>query len=134
MGALAHMAIDAAKEAGKKGVGVTVVDPRWVKPIPLAIAQMLPRYKCVVVLEDGIRHGGIGSSISELARDANISVPIHSIGVPLEFIEHSSRSQILHDLGITATQIAQSIIEWSELTKLEKPHLSDGSVGQSQIR
>lgn len=134
VGALAHMAIDAAKEAGKKGVGVTVVDPRWVKPIPLAIAQMLPRYKCVVVLEDGIRHGGIGSSISELARDANISVPIHSIGVPLEFIEHSSRSQILHDLGITATQIAQSIIEWSELTKLEKPHLSDGSVGQSQIR
>ena len=134
VGALAHMAIDAAKEAGKNGVGVTVVDPRWVKPIPLAIAQMLPRYKCVVVLEDGIRHGGIGSSISELARDANISVPIHSIGVPLEFIEHSSRSQILHDLGITATQIAQSIIEWSELSKLEKPHLSDGSVGQSQIR
>ena len=134
VGALAHMAIDAAKEAGKKGVGVTVVDPRWVKPIPLAIAQMLPRYKCVVVLEDGIRHGGIGSSISELARDANISVPIHSIGVPLEFIEHSSRSQILHDLGITATQIAQSIIEWSELTKLKKPHLSDGSVDQSQIR
>ena len=134
VGALAHMAIDAAKEAGKKGVGVTVIDPRWVKPIPLAIAQMLPRYKCVVVLEDGIRHGGIGSSISELARDANISVPIHSIGVPLEFIEHSSRSQILHDLGITATQIAQSIIEWSELTKLKKPHLSDGSVDQSQIR
>ncbi|CAB4667677.1 MAG: 1-deoxy-D-xylulose-5-phosphate synthase [Actinobacteria bacterium] len=134
VGALAHMAIDAAKEAGKKGVGVTVVDPRWVKPIPLAIAQMLPRYKCVVVLEDGIRHGGIGSSISELARDANISVPIHSIGVPLEFIEHSSRSQILHDLGITAAQIAQSIIEWSELTKLKKPHLSDGSVDQSQIR
>mgnify|MGYP000303527828 CR=1 FL=1 len=32
-----------------------------------------------VVLEDGIRHGGIASTVSEMFRDAGLQVPIHSI-------------------------------------------------------
>jgi 1-deoxy-D-xylulose-5-phosphate synthase len=78
---------------------------------------MARRYKSVVVLEDGIRHGGIASSLSELFRDARLDVPIHSIGVPLEFIEHSKRSEILDDLGITAQNIAREIVEWSSTSE-----------------
>jgi 1-deoxy-D-xylulose-5-phosphate synthase len=74
---------------------------------------MSQRYKSVVVLEDGIKHGGIASSISEMFREAGLSTPIHSIGVPLEFIEHSKRSEILNDLGITAQNISRSIVEWN---------------------
>ena len=55
----------------------------------------------VVVLEDGIKHGGIASSISELFRDAQLNVPVHSIGLPLAFIEHSKRAEILEDVGIS---------------------------------
>jgi 1-deoxy-D-xylulose-5-phosphate synthase len=46
-------------------------------------------------------------------RDARLEVPVHSIGVPLEFIEHSKRAEILEDLGITAQKIAREIVEWS---------------------
>ena len=113
VGALAHVAVEAASQAYREGVGVTVIDPRWVKPLPVSLITMAQRYKSVVVLEDGIRHGGIASTISEMFRDAGLMVPIHSIGVPLEFIEHSKRSEVLNDLGITAQNITRSVVEWS---------------------
>jgi len=49
-------------------------------------------------------------------RDAGLTTPIHSIGIPLEFIEHSKRSEIMNDLGITAQNIARSIVEWNSST------------------
>ncbi len=113
VGSMAAIAVEAASQAYREGVGVTVVDPRWVKPLPQSLITMARRYKSVVVLEDGIRHGGIASSLSEMFRDARLDIAIHSIGVPLEFIEHSKRAEILEDLGITAQKIAREIVEWS---------------------
>jgi 1-deoxy-D-xylulose-5-phosphate synthase len=117
VGAMAVMAVEAASQAYREGVGVTVIDPRWIKPLPQSLVTMATRYKSVVVLEDGIRHGGIASTISEMFRDAGLQVPIHSIGVPLTFLEHAKRGQILSELGITAQQISLSIVEWSASLK-----------------
>ena len=113
IGAMAAIAVEAASMAYREGVGVTVIDPRCVKPLPVSLVTMAQRYKSVVVLEDGIKHGGIASSISEMFRGAGLTTPIHSIGIPLEFIEHSKRSEIMNDLGITAQHIARSIVEWN---------------------
>jgi 1-deoxy-D-xylulose-5-phosphate synthase len=113
IGSMAAIAVEAASQAYREGVGVTVIDPRWVKPLPDSLISMARRYKSVVVLEDGIKHGGIASSMSELFREAGINVAIHSIGIPLEFIEHSKRSEILEDLGITAQKISRDIVEWN---------------------
>lgn len=132
IGAMAAMAVEAASQAYREGVGVTVIDPRWVKPLPQSLVTMATRYKSVVVLEDGIRHGGIASTISEMFRDAGLQVPIHSIGVPLTFLEHAKRGQILSELGITAQQISLNIVEWSAslkdgflspMTELAKPEM-----------
>jgi 1-deoxy-D-xylulose-5-phosphate synthase len=117
VGAMAAMAVEAASQAYREGVGVTVIDPRWIKPLPQSLVTMATRYKSVVVLEDGIRHGGIASTISEMFRDAGLQVPIHSIGVPLTFLEHAKRAQILSELGITAQQISLNIVEWSASLK-----------------
>ena len=113
IGSMAAIAVEAASQAYREGVGVTVIDPRWVKPLPASLISMVERYKSVVVLEDGIKHGGIASAISEQCREAGLNIAIHSIGVPLEFIEHSKRSEILEDLGITAQKISRDIVEWS---------------------
>ena len=113
IGSMAAIAVEAASQAYREGVGVTVIDPRWVKPLPASLVTMADRYKSVVVLEDGIKHGGIASAISEQFREAGLNVAIHSIGVPLEFIEHSKRSEILEDLGITAQKISRDIVEWN---------------------
>jgi 1-deoxy-D-xylulose-5-phosphate synthase len=113
IGAFAQVAVDAAAQAYREGVGVTVIDPRWVKPLPKSLVTMAQRYKKVVVIEDGIKHGGIASTISELFRESGLNVPVHSIGVPLEFLEHAKRAQILEDLGITVQNITRSLVTWS---------------------
>ena len=117
VGAMAKISVEAASQAYREGVGVTVIDPRWVKPLPKSLLTMAQRYKSVVVVEDGIRHGGIASTISEMFRDAELDVPIHSIGVPLEFIEHSKRAEIMTDLGITAQNITHQLVSWSSSLK-----------------
>jgi len=134
VGALAHVAVEAASQAYREGVGVTVIDPRWVKPLPVSLTTMAQRYKSVVVLEDGIRHGGIASTISEMFRDAGLLVPIHSIGVPLEFIEHSKRSEVLNDLGITAQNITRSVVEWSSSLREEMQLQEHENVDHKQNR
>ena len=116
IGAMAPLAIDAASQAFREGVGVTVIDPLWVKPLPAdSLLAMAPRFKRVVVLEDGIKHGGIASTLSELFRENGLDLPIHSIGVPLEFIQHSKRAEILQDIGITSQSISRQLVGWASL-------------------
>ena len=135
VGAMATMAVEAASQAYREGVGVTVIDPRWVKPLPKSLITMADRYKSVVVVEDGISHGGIASALSEMFRSAGLDTPIHSIGVPLTFIEHSKRAEILSDLGITSQNIAREIVEWSSSTlKAEMPLPQDENENRRQNR
>ena len=139
IGAFAQVAVDAAAQAYREGVGVTVIDPRWVKPLPKSLVTMAQRYKRVVVIEDGIKHGGIASTISELFRESGLNVPVHSIGVPLAFLEHAKRAQILEDLGITVQNITRSLVAWSsdEFSvdiKEEMPHPLDENENRKPLR
>lgn len=112
VGAMAGMAIEVAQIAHEQSIEITVVDPVWVKPISPTVISMCGEYSTVVVLEDGIKHAGIASAISESLREAGINCSLHSIGVPLEFIEHSKRNEILDDLEITPAAIVQQIAGW----------------------
>lgn len=125
VGAMAAIAVDAAAQAYREGVGVTVIDPRWIKPLPTqSLLSMAQRYKRVVMLEDGIKHAGVASTVSELFRDHGLETPIHSIGIPLEFIEHSKRNEIMEDLGITVQNVARQLVGWASLgTKQEAMQL-----------
>ena len=131
VGAMAQVAVEAAGQAYREGVGVTVIDPRWVKPLPTSLITMAQRYQSVVVIEDGIKHGGIGSTISEMFREAGLNIPIHSIGVPLQFFEHGKRSQILEEIGISAQTITRSLVEWnSSLVEVEESNSQTKPVRQ----
>jgi 1-deoxy-D-xylulose-5-phosphate synthase len=112
VGAMAGMALEVAQLAQAQGIEITVVDPVWVKPISPAVIALCADYETVVVIEDGIKHAGIASAISETLREAGSNCSLHSIGVPLEFIEHSKRNEILDDLEITPAAIVQQIAGW----------------------
>jgi 1-deoxy-D-xylulose-5-phosphate synthase len=112
VGSMANMAIEVAQLAKQKSIDVTVVDPLWVKPISPALIGMCSDYATVVVMEDGIKHAGVASSISEVLRDGGKTVSLHSVGVPLEFIEHSKRSEILEDIQLTPSDVVEQISEW----------------------
>ena len=112
IGSMAAMALEVAQLAHKESIEVTVIDPLWVKPISSNVTALCAKYSTVVVMEDGIKHAGIASTISESLREAGSPCVVHSIGVPLEFIEHSKRNEILEDLKITPAAIVRQIAGW----------------------
>ena len=112
IGSMAAMALEMAQLAHKESIEVTVIDPLWVKPISSNLTALCAKYSTVVVMEDGIKHAGIASTISESLREAGSPCVVHSIGIPLEFIEHSKRNEILEDLKITPAAIVRQIAGW----------------------
>jgi 1-deoxy-D-xylulose-5-phosphate synthase len=112
VGSMAGMAIEVAQLAQTQSIEITVVDPLWVKPIPNSLLNMCANYSTVIVMEDGIKHAGIASTISEALRESGSNCSLHSIGIPLEFIEHSKRAEILEDIAITPAAIVQQISGW----------------------
>jgi 1-deoxy-D-xylulose-5-phosphate synthase len=110
VGAMAHLAVEAASIAYQEGVGVTVVDPRWVDPLPAHLVTMAGRFSEVVVLEDGIEGRGVATTFEMLMRESGSMRTIHSIGVPQRYIEHSKRGEILADIGLTSGAVAQRLV------------------------
>jgi len=112
VGAFAKMALSAAERLCKQGIGVTVVDPRWVLPVPEVLGELAKAHKLVVTVEDNGVHGGIGSSVSAALRRNEIDVPCRDVGVPQEFQAHASRSEVLTEVGLTDQHVARQITGW----------------------
>jgi 1-deoxy-D-xylulose-5-phosphate synthase len=98
---------------------VTVVDPRWVRPVPIELTGLAGQHRLVVTLEDGIRTGGVGDAVAAALRDARVDVPLRDFGVPAAFHPHGSRAEILAALGLTAQDIARDVTEW--VSGIEEP-------------
>ena len=112
VGAFASMALAVAKRLHKQGIGVTVIDPRWVLPVPEGVLDLAPQHKLVVTLEDNGVRGGVGSAVSATLRSAEIDVPCRDVGLPQEFFEHASRGELLAELGLTDQDVARRITGW----------------------
>ncbi|MFM7146742.1 MAG: 1-deoxy-D-xylulose-5-phosphate synthase N-terminal domain-containing protein, partial [Actinomycetales bacterium] len=111
VGAMASLAQEVAQRLGDQGIGVLVVDPRWVTPAPPALLPLARSARLVVVLEDGVRTGGVGASVSQLMRDADVDVPVRNFGIPAEFLDHGKRSEVLARIGLTAQDVSRAIVE-----------------------
>ncbi|MFD8500037.1 1-deoxy-D-xylulose-5-phosphate synthase [Amycolatopsis sp. NPDC059657] len=113
VGAFAKLGLAAADRLADQGIGVTVVDPRWVLPVPGELVALASQHKLVVTVEDSGRHGGFGSALSAVFRDAECDVPLRDLAVPQEFHEHGSRDEVLTRLGLTAQDVARRVTEWT---------------------
>ncbi|MGB9303213.1 MAG: 1-deoxy-D-xylulose-5-phosphate synthase [Mycobacterium sp.] len=112
VGAFASMALAVAKRLHNQGIGVTVIDPRWVLPVADGVLELAEQHKLLVTLEDNGVNGGVGSAVSAALRGADIDVPCRDVGLPQRFCEHGSRSEVLADLGLTDQDVARRITGW----------------------
>jgi 1-deoxy-D-xylulose-5-phosphate synthase len=110
-GPMAVVAAQAAQRLADQGIGVTVVDPRWLKPLDEALIAAASRHRLVAVVEDNGRSGGFGDAVCRLLRDHDVDTPAKTFGLPQEFLEHGSRDEILTDLGLTPQHLARQITE-----------------------
>lgn len=112
IGAFGPMALKVAERLRTQGIGVTVVDPRWVLPVPAALAPMARAHKLVVTLEDNGLSGGVGSAVSAALRAADIDTPCRDLGVPQRFLDHAARNEVLAEVGLSERNIARQITGW----------------------
>jgi 1-deoxy-D-xylulose-5-phosphate synthase len=109
IGSMGAAGLDAAGRLGAQGVGVTVVDPCWVKPVPAELVDLARDYQLVVTVEDNGRVGGAGSTIAQAMRDAGVPTPVRDFGIPQRFLGHAKRAAILSDVGLTGQDLAREV-------------------------
>ena len=111
VGAMASTALEVADRVGHHGIGVTVVDPGWVKPLPPELVELAMEHRLVVSVEDNSRVGGVGAALAQLLRDQDVDTPVRDFGIPPEFLAQGSRAEVLAAAGLTAQSIARRVVE-----------------------
>jgi 1-deoxy-D-xylulose-5-phosphate synthase len=110
-GPMAIVCMQVAQRLADHGIGVTVVDPRWLKPLDEALVAAARKHSLVAVVEDNGRVGGFGDAVCRLLRDHDVETPAKTFGLPQEFIEHGERAEILAEVGLTPQHLAREITE-----------------------
>jgi 1-deoxy-D-xylulose-5-phosphate synthase len=110
-GPMAVTCLEAAERLADQGIGVTVVDPRWVKPLDEALVDAAREHRLVVTVEDNGRAGGFGDAVCRLLRDREVDIPARTFGLPQEFLEHAERGALLEDVGLVPQHLARAITE-----------------------
>jgi 1-deoxy-D-xylulose-5-phosphate synthase len=111
VGALASLSLEVAERVAAQGIGATVVDPRWVLPVDAALPALAAAHELVVVIEDGVVAGGVGSAVSRELRAKGIAVPVRDVGLPQRFLQQGSRGAVLASNGLAAQDVAREVIE-----------------------
>jgi 1-deoxy-D-xylulose-5-phosphate synthase len=110
-GPMSITCLQAAARLADQGIGVTVVDPRWVKPVDPALAGAAAEHRLVVTVEDNGLAGGFGDAVCRLLREAGVSTPVQTYGLPQQFLAHGKREEILEDAGLVPQHLARRITE-----------------------
>ncbi len=133
VGPFAETAIRVAELLKAQGIGATVVDPRWVVPIPRSVIDLAGEHRLVIMLEDGIRVGGVATRLRQDLRAAGVDTGVDELGLPDAFIPHGTRSEILEEAGLTPQRIARDVTAQVLGTRLPaaRPELAHEEASQS---
>jgi 1-deoxy-D-xylulose-5-phosphate synthase len=110
-GPMAVTCVEVARRLNDHGIGVTVVDPRWVMPVDPAVVEAARAHRLVAVVEDNGRSGGFGDAVARMLRDADVDTPVKTYGLNQEFLAHASREEILEAAGLTPQHLARRLTE-----------------------
>ncbi|MCT4582212.1 MAG: 1-deoxy-D-xylulose-5-phosphate synthase [Flavobacteriales bacterium] len=87
-------------------------DARFIKPIDtLLLKHISENYQALVVVEDGVLAGGMGSAIIEYLSTINSKLMVKRLGISDVFVDHGSVSDLYQEVGIDAASIHQTIVE-----------------------
>ena len=116
VGSMVETAWEVKKLLEDKGVYVSVVNARFIKPIDEAmLSETVSRHHFIVTMEEGILTGGFGQSVSHWCQENAKDMPvIKNIALPDKFIEHGSVDLLKKKYEIDALSIAKKIAEWRQ--------------------
>ena len=111
-GTLLYPALEVAEK-----LNATVVNMRWAKPLDESmVLQMAAKHTCFVSLEDACVMGGAGSAVGEFLQKSNLQIPLLSLGLPDQFIEHGDPAKLMAMQGLDAAGIEKAISnQWPDI-------------------
>lgn len=114
VGAMVPATLEAGRALAARGEAVTVACPRWVVPVPRALVDLAASARGVVVVEDGLVEGGVGSRLRDALEDGaaggGARPAVARVGVPRRFVATASRPQLLADFGMDAAGIERTAL------------------------
>ncbi|WCZ39053.1 1-deoxy-D-xylulose-5-phosphate synthase [Corynebacterium jeddahense] len=113
VGPFAAYALEVAEAVAEDGIRVTVVDPRWVVPVSADVFDLAADADLVVVYEDGIVRGGVGSAVGEALSAAEVDTPVRQLAFPDIFPKHASRAEVLEEYGLAPDAAARQVRQWA---------------------
>lgn len=110
VGTMVSVACKTAELLLKRGINCTVVNMRFIKPLDKeCILQMADKMEAIVTMEENVLNGGFGSAVVELLADEGRSIPVLRFGIPDEFIEQGTQSELREQCGLTPEQMTEKI-------------------------
>jgi len=99
-GTIYEEALRASEILDKKGIKVTLINARFLRPLDNCIVDHISRTGKAVIIEENAVKGGFGSAVLEACHENNVRADIKLIGIPDKFIEHGSQEQLRKDCGL----------------------------------
>ena len=94
---------------------ISVINCRFIKPIDEdLLISICSNHQFLLTIEEGCKIGGFGSFILEFINESDMNIKIKTLGIPDEFIEHGSRTELLQKLNLTADGVFNIVKEYLE--------------------
>ncbi len=110
LGSMAPTAIDTAAKIAAEGIDVVAATATWVHPVPDGLDALMGDAELIVTVEDGLVDAGVGQEWADYARVLGHPATWSHHGVPREFLSHASRAQIVEQVGLESSAIADTVI------------------------
>ncbi|GAC1371069.1 MAG: hypothetical protein NVS3B3_10720 [Aquirhabdus sp.] len=102
--------LEAAEQLATTGVGVTVVNMRFIKPLDVELLQSLAlSHHAFVTIEEHAVMGGAGSAVNEALHQLFIVKPVLNLGLSDRFLSHGEHGDMLKNEGLDTNGIVQSV-------------------------
>ncbi len=113
IGPIGQTALVVSDALEEQGLMLAVYDMRFLKPLDESLLHsVFANFDGIITLEDGVKNGGLGSSILEFASDNSYCIPIKRLGIPDYFVEQGSPAELRAECGFDAAGIQKTIIEF----------------------
>lgn len=112
LGSMVKTAVAVRERLKEKGYSCSLVNARFAQPLDEKMLQeMGKKHRLIVTMEENVLSGGFGEHVSEYYSQNEIPVPILSIAIPNEYVEHGNVDVLRRETGIDEESIVAGIMK-----------------------
>lgn len=109
-GAIGNYVIEAADQLAEEGINVGHYNMRFAVPMDTELIENVAQtYTHIITIEDGVKHGGFGSAVTEHLAENLPGTHVSIMGVPSKVIEHGTQKELYDEVGIGPDGIIEKV-------------------------